>query len=97
LSDNTQFDELAVKVVIKGIPLWHETHKINKSYTDTFEYDLKWAVPSIAPHGTYDITVTASGNGGGTKGTVMCVKAKMELWNLCFLFINLKLSQYFGI
>ena len=79
LSDTTKVDDLHVSVKIGGIPLWSEHHKIGKSYDSTFAYDLKWAVPSIAPHGHYAITLTGTGNGGGTKGTVLCVKADMDL------------------
>ena len=78
-SDTTQVDDLHVVVHIGGVPLWSEHHKIGKSYDDSFAYDLKWTVPSIAPHGNYAINFTATGNGGGTKGKVICMDASMTL------------------
>jgi len=79
LSDTTEVDDLHVEVKIKGVELWSEHHKINKKFDDTFQYDLKWAVPSIAPRSDYDVTFTGTGNASGVKGKVLCVEAKFSL------------------
>ena len=78
-SDSTHVDDLHVAVKINGVPLWSEHHKINKDYADSFAYDLKWTVPSIAPHGTYLIRLSATGSSGDKKGTALCVDATMQL------------------
>ena len=79
MSDTTHVGTLAVTVHINGVPLWHETHKIDKDYDDDFSYNLHWAVPSIAPHGTYKIELSADGTNAGTKGKALCVDASMTL------------------
>ena len=78
-SDTTHVDDLHVEVHVGVVPLWSEHHKINKDYDSDFTYDLKWAVPSIAPHGNYKITLSATGSNAGTKGVAMCTQAIMTL------------------
>lgn len=61
-------------------PLYDEDNEGTNVYDSDVEYNLGWNVPSYAPSGHYDVTVTGTGNAASvTGGKVMCIKAYMDL------------------
>ena len=62
------------------ILLWNEDHVQDNTYNTAYKYDLRWNVPSFAPKGLYNVTISATGNveeAGLENGEVICVNAKM--------------------
>ena len=82
VSDAMEVKNLHVHVLINKLPLWNEDHKQVKTYSDTYQDNFSWKVPSYAPSGHYDVTFTGTGNvadAGVTDGTVLCVNVQMDL------------------
>ena len=61
-------------------PLYDEDNPGTNVYDSDVEYNLGWNVPSFAPNGHYDVTVTGTGSASSVSdGMVMCIKAYMDL------------------
>ena len=61
-------------------PLYDEDNPGTNVYDSDVQYNLGWNVPSFAPSGHYDVTVTGTGDASSvTDGKVMCIKAYMDL------------------
>ena len=65
-----------------GSPLYDEDHKDEKDFDSQYSYDLGWDVPSFAPNGKYNVTLTGTGacddcpSDGDCK--VLCINAQFE-------------------
>ena len=80
LSDDITVENVHVHVDWNSSPLYDEDHAVGQTYSGDFAYDMAWNVPSYAPKGNYDVTITGTGSTGGSDTEkVMCINAKMEL------------------
>ena len=59
-----------------GASLYDQDITVGKTYSDLLEFDFSWFVPTYAPAGTYDITLT--GFDKDMKTTDMCVLANFS-------------------
>ena len=59
-----------------GASLYDQDINVGKKFTDLLEFDFSWFVPSFAPAGAYDITLT--GFDSDNTSTDMCVNASFN-------------------
>ena len=76
LSNPVHLDNVHIHVDWNGSSLYDEDNKEDNDYTDEVEVELSWNVPSFAPSGHYDVTITGTGK---ENENVLCVKAQMDL------------------
>ena len=79
VSDTIEVTNVHVHVDWNGAPLYDEDHAQHNQYDSSYNYSLKWAIPSYAPSGAYDIHLTGTGNSSSGSGTAICVRAQMNL------------------
>ena len=79
VSDPMEITNIHVHVDWNGSTLYDEDLPQDNKYDSTYAYTVGWNVPSYAPSGHYDVTITGTGNAEGVTGTVMCVNAQMDL------------------
>ena len=60
-----------------GTPLYDQDYKVGQHFDASFDYKMKWFVPSYAPAGKYAITLTGYDQDGSTSD--MCVGATFQL------------------
>ena len=76
VSDPIEVKNVHIHVDWNKTPLYDEDNKQDNKYSDDYQYSLKWNVPSFAPSGDYDITVTGLDD---DQKKLLCVNAKMTL------------------
>jgi hypothetical protein len=76
VSDSIEVKNVHIHVDWNGTPLYDEDNKQDNTYDSDYTYSLKWNVPSYAPSGDYDITVTGLDD---AQSKLLCVEAKMTL------------------
>ena len=79
VSDTMIVTNIHVHVLWNGSNLYDQDLKQNNTYDSTYKYTVGWNVPSYAPSGHYDVTMTGTGSSEGTDGTVLCVNAQFDL------------------
>ena len=77
LSDDITLSKMHVHVTWNGVKLDDEDKPNATTYSDTLTYTYGWNVPSFAPGGAYDVTITGVDADGSTKD--FCVEAKFNL------------------
>lgn len=79
VTDQIEITNVHVHVDWNGATLYDEDHAQDNMYDSSYNYSLKWSIPSYAPSGAYDIHLTGTGNSSSGPGTEICVEAKMNL------------------
>ena len=80
VSDPMTITNIHVHVKWAGVNLYDEDIPQNNTYDSAYKYTVGWNVPSFAPSGHYDVTMTGTGNAGSVHGgLVMCVNAQFDL------------------
>ena len=80
VSDPMEITNLHVHVKWNNANLYDEDIPQDNTYDSTYAYTVGWNVPSFAPSGHYDVTITGTGNAGSVQsGLVMCVNAQFDL------------------
>ena len=75
VSSTMHVSKIHVHVNWNNTPLYDQDVTVNKDFTSVLTEQIEWFVPSYAPSGTYDVTLT----GYDTTQTDLCVKATMVL------------------
>ena len=60
--------------------LYDEDHAQNNQYDSTYNYSLKWSIPSYAPSGAYHVVLKGTGASSSGPGSVLCINADFTLW-----------------
>ena len=63
LSDDINVKNMVVEAKWNGVLLYH-ANKPGGSFSDKVDYSLNWDVPSFAPNGAYDVTITGMDTDG---------------------------------
>ena len=79
MQDEIEVTNIHVHVDWNGATLYDQDLKQDNKYDSSYAYTVSWLVPSFAPSGLYDVTLTGTGNYSGDNGKVLCVNAKMTL------------------
>ena len=78
--DQGTLTNIHIHVDWNGTPLYDEDHNQSTDVADEFKTTIGWNVPSFAPSGDYDVTLTGTGDMSGEKGSkILCINAKMTL------------------
>ena len=79
VSDTIEITDVHVHVDWNGATLYDEDHKQDNTYDASYNYSLKWAIPSYAPSGAYAVQVKGTGFSSAGPGSVMCISANFTL------------------
>ena len=80
VSEFMEVEDLHVHVNWNGSTLYDEDITGVHDYTTSYSFDVSWNVPSYAPSGNYDVTLTGKGKTDDLPdGTVLCVHATFSL------------------
>ena len=76
VDSTTTLQKVHVNAKWNGASLYDQDITVGQSYSDLLEFDFSWFVPSYAPAGKYDITLT--GFDSDLKTSDMCVQASFN-------------------
>ena len=79
VSDSIEVTNVHIHVDWNGSTLYDEDHAQDNVYDSTYNYSLKWSIPSYAPSGAYAVKVLGTGNSSSGAGSVMCISADFTL------------------
>ena len=79
VSDSIEVTNVHIHVDWNGSTLYDEDHAQDNVYDSSYNYSLKWAIPSYAPSGAYAVKVLGTGNSSAGAGSVMCITANFTL------------------
>ena len=80
VSEFMEVEDIHVHVNWNGATLYDEDIQGVHDYTTSYSMDVAWNVPSYAPSGAYDVTLTGTGKTDDLpSGKVLCVNAKFNL------------------
>ena len=80
VTDSIEVTNVHVHVLWDDNVLYDEDLPGDDTYDSTYEQKITWTVPSYAPSGSYDVTITGTGTTEGSSSeTLFCVKADFDL------------------
>ena len=79
VSDAIEVTNVHIHVDWNGSTLYDEDHAQDNTYDSSYNYSLKWAIPSYAPSGAYALKVLGTGNSAAGAGSVYCISANFTL------------------